>query len=80
MTRLRPGRNELAIAAANAPTDIAVNPAGLIGRLTIEFESGAPLTVRVDQGWKASQEIKTGRNAICIVPFAPKSARLLVCE
>jgi hypothetical protein len=58
--RLRSGVNQLAIAAANAKADNVVNPAGLIGRLTVEFESGTPLTVRIDKSWKASQEKRDG--------------------
>ena len=58
--RLRPGVNQLAIAATNAKADNVVNPAGLIGRLTVEFEQGAPLTVRIDRNWKASQEQRDG--------------------
>ena len=52
---LRPGANQLAIAATNGKTDNPVNPAGLIGRLNVEFEQGAPLTLPVDKTWKASQ-------------------------
>ena len=32
------------------------NPAGLIGRLTVELESGTPLTERVGQAWKSSNQ------------------------
>lgn len=39
--RLRPDVNPLALVAANATVDNVVNPAGLIGRLTVEFEQGA---------------------------------------
>ncbi|MBI5385436.1 MAG: hypothetical protein HZA90_12225 [Verrucomicrobia bacterium] len=58
--RLRSGVNQLAIAAANAAAVNMANPAGLIGSLTVEFESGAPLTVRVDKSWKVSKEKPTG--------------------
>ena len=53
---LRPGANQLAIAASNATTENEVNPAGLIGALLVEFERGEPLCVRIDQTWKASRE------------------------
>jgi hypothetical protein len=58
--RLRPGVNQLAVAAANAKVDNVVNPAGLIGRLTVEFEQGAPLTVRMDARWKTFQVKQDG--------------------
>jgi alpha-L-rhamnosidase len=58
--RLRPGPNQLAIAAANARTDNAVNPAGLMGRITVEFEAGPPMTERVDKSWKAAQDTQAG--------------------
>jgi alpha-L-rhamnosidase len=32
------------------------NPAGLIGRLTVELESGTPLSERVGQAWKTSNQ------------------------
>ena len=51
---LHPGRNQLALAAVNGGDK--PNPAGLIGRLTIELESGANLTECVNQTWKASNE------------------------
>jgi hypothetical protein len=51
---LHPGLNQLAIAAVNGGDK--PNPAGLIGRLTVELESGAPLTERMGQTWKTSNE------------------------
>jgi hypothetical protein len=55
---LKPGANVLAIAANNA-TD-KPNAAGLIGRLTVEFEQGEPLRVAVDRTWKASKQEQPG--------------------
>jgi hypothetical protein len=49
---LHPGLNQLAIAAVNGGEK--PNPAGLIGCLTVELESGAPLTERVGLTWKTS--------------------------
>jgi alpha-L-rhamnosidase len=51
---LHPGPNQLAIAAVNGGDK--PNPAGLIGRLVVEFESGPALTERVGKGWKTSKE------------------------
>lgn len=57
---LRSGPNQLAIVATNAQTAQTVNPAGLIGLLTVEFDSGPALTQRVDQTWKAGNETQPG--------------------
>jgi hypothetical protein len=51
---LQPGLNQLAIAAVNGGDK--PNPAGLIGRLTVELESGKVLIERVSQAWKASNQ------------------------
>ena len=51
---LAPGPNQLAIAAVNAGDK--PNPAGLIGRLTVETASGAALTECVSKSWRASNE------------------------
>jgi hypothetical protein len=51
---LQPGRNVLAIAATNGGD--RPNPAGLIGRFTIDFEPGPPLTGTIDKSWKTSQQ------------------------
>jgi hypothetical protein len=53
-TFLSPGPNQLAIAAVNAGDK--PNPAGLIGRLTIELASGATLTEYMSKAWKTSNE------------------------
>ena len=51
---LSPGQNQLAIAAVNAGDK--PNPAGLIGRLTVELASGPALTECVGKAWKTSNE------------------------
>ena len=51
---LRPGPNQLAIAAVNGGDK--PNPAGLIGRLNVELVSGAPMTECVSKTWKTSNE------------------------
>lgn len=53
-TFLAPGQNQLAIAAVNAGDK--PNPAGLIGRLTVELASGPALTECVGTAWKTSKE------------------------
>jgi len=55
---LLPGTNVLAIAVANQGN--SPNPAGLAGRLLIEFETGDPISVSIDHSWKASAVEQTG--------------------
>ena len=55
---LREGVNTLAIAATNGATE--PNPAGLIGKLSVEFAQGPPLVVRVDATWKSWSEHAQG--------------------
>ncbi|HEX5222699.1 MAG TPA: family 78 glycoside hydrolase catalytic domain [Verrucomicrobiae bacterium] len=38
------------------------NPAGVIGRLTIEFDAGEPMMIRTDEGWKVSKRFEQGWN------------------
>jgi len=47
---LRPGKNLVAVLVNNAGE--TPNPAGLVGRLTVAFESGAPLVFTTDAQWK----------------------------
>jgi hypothetical protein len=54
------GVNQLAISATNAAANVSANPAGVLGRLTVEFDRGEPLVVRVDKAWKASREGPAG--------------------
>ncbi|HNQ21768.1 MAG TPA: glycosyl hydrolase [Phycisphaerae bacterium] len=55
---LRPGLNQLACAATNATGN--ASPAGVLGQLVIEFEQGEPLTVRLDETWKAGRDEQAG--------------------
>jgi hypothetical protein len=55
---LHSGLSQLAIAAINGGDK--PNPAGLIGRLTVELESGTPLTERVSQAWKTDHWAEAG--------------------
>jgi hypothetical protein len=51
---LHPGPNQLAIAAVNDGDK--PNPAGLIGRLSVELEAGTTMTEGVSKVWKTSNE------------------------
>ena len=50
--KLRAGANTIAIAAANIGD--APNPAGLAGKLLVEFESGDAVAILTDHFWKVS--------------------------
>ena len=55
---LHPGVNTLAIAATNVESSTVAadkNPAGLLGVLKVEFESGEPLVVPTDARWRVSE-------------------------
>jgi alpha-L-rhamnosidase len=40
------------------------NPAGVIGKLTIEFDRGEPLVIPTDGSWKVSRSLETNWNAV----------------
>ena len=49
---LRPGKNAVAVRVDNAGE--APNPAGLVGKLSVAFEGGAPLVFATDGQWKSA--------------------------
>ena len=56
--KLAPGKTTLAVAVANQGDK--ANPAGLAGKLLIEFETGEPQTIPIDRSWKASNAEQNG--------------------
>lgn len=58
---MRPGKNFLAVLGINKNNE--PNPAGIVGKLTIEFESGEPLVIITDDKWKASDKEQPGWNS-----------------
>ncbi|MHC4229201.1 MAG: family 78 glycoside hydrolase catalytic domain, partial [Planctomycetota bacterium] len=56
--KLSVGQNILAIAAANKGD--AAGPAGLAGKLLIEFDTGAAMIVLIDRSWKSSDAEQDG--------------------
>jgi alpha-L-rhamnosidase len=59
---LHPGKNVLAVRVDNVGEK--PNPAGLVGKLTVAFESGAPLVIATDNQWKThSQEVAQWQQA-----------------
>jgi len=54
---LRAGTNVLAVKAVNLDSpNSKTNPAGLLGRLVVEYEQGGPVVLDVDGRWKASEK------------------------
>jgi len=61
---LRPGTNTLTLKVINNPASGAVNAAGLIGKVRITLEGGAPLEIATDASW-----LSKGRPARVIGPL-----------
>lgn len=59
-SNLQEGRNVLSIAASN--TGDKPGPAGLIGRLTVEFADNSSLSFAIDKTWKTSDREEQGWN------------------
>ena len=55
---LRPGTNVFAISVTNRAE--APSPAGLVGKLLVEFDSGEPMTIKIDSSWKTAQTAGAG--------------------
>ena len=53
--RLQSGQNALGISVVNGGT--TPSPAGLLGRLVVLFEAGAPLVVPIDETWRSSRTL-----------------------
>ena len=58
---LNAGNNLLTVEARNGGD--RPNPAGLIGRLLVEFAEGEPLTESIDGSWQASNDAKAWQSA-----------------
>jgi alpha-L-rhamnosidase len=59
---LKPGKNVLAVEARNVGNE--PNPAGLIGKLKVVFESGNSWTLSTDGSWKSATQVEAGWNAL----------------
>jgi len=55
---LRPGTNTFAISVTNRAE--SPSPAGLVGKLLVEFDSGEPMTIKIDSSWKTTQTAENG--------------------
>ena len=56
--RIVPGRNVLAVEAINA----TVSPAGIIGKLQVDLDGLAPVTIRTGGAWRCSDKLVPGWN------------------
>jgi len=59
---LKPGKNILAVEARNVGDK--PNPAGLLGRLKVEFEKGDAFTLATDDNWKSATNAPDGWSAL----------------
>ncbi|MHB8972279.1 MAG: family 78 glycoside hydrolase catalytic domain [Pirellulaceae bacterium] len=73
---LRAGRNLVAAWVKNAGD--APNPAGLVGMLRVEFESGAPVVIATDAQWRAFDSDMTRWTVLEGDDSAWRSAEVLV--
>lgn len=54
--RLKPGANLLAVAAVNGGT--TPNPAGLIGKLVLDYADGTQTEIQLDATWRSANELQ----------------------
>lgn len=62
-TRLESGRTYV-FGFVGRNTGTNDSPAGIVGKLTIEFDRGEPMVVRTDDSWKVSREFQPGWNRV----------------
>jgi len=62
-TRLHPGQTYV-FGLVGRNTGKAPSPAGVIGQLIIEFDTGEPMVIRTDDNWKVSKEYQPGWNQV----------------
>ncbi len=73
--RLEPGTNILGFTGRN--TGSAPKPAGVVGRLDIEFMGGGQMVITTDEDWKVSDKEVPGWNEIAFDDSAWRSAKKL---
>ena len=62
-TRLEPGRTYVfGLTGRNEGTQ--PNPAGVIAKLTIEFDRGEPIIIQTDEKWRVSKSLETNWNSV----------------
>ena len=71
---VRSGENTIAAVASHARAD---TPAGLIGAVKIEFESGDPLLFQSGNGWRAAMKVEAGWEKPGYLDSAWQAAKVL---
>jgi hypothetical protein len=56
-SKLKPGRNVIAIEAENLRAPVAANPAGLLASLRVQTADGKEFNERSDKTWRAAQQV-----------------------
>lgn len=74
---LHSGENTMAIMVTNVLDTDAVNPAGLLAELQLEFSSGSQLVINTDADWHVSKNVGTGWQTASLDDTAWKPARVL---
>ncbi len=73
-TLIRPGANVIAAQATHQRAD---TPAGLIGAVKIEFESGEPLLITSGNQWRAAMKVEDGWQKTGYLDSAWQAAKVL---
>ncbi|WP_428308917.1 alpha-L-rhamnosidase N-terminal domain-containing protein [Lacipirellula sp.] len=68
-SRLKPGRNALAVEGENLASQVTANPAGLMACLEIELADGQKLVVQSDESWRSAQELSGEHSAWTAADF-----------
>jgi hypothetical protein len=61
-SKLKPGKNILAIEAENLKAAVAANPAGLLANVQIHASNGKTVMVDTDKSWRTSKDAPTNNN------------------
>ena len=72
---LKPGKNIFAVEARNVGNN--PNPAGVLGKLKIEFAQGTPMTLTTGEGWKSATNAEAGWTALAFDDSAWTNAKLV---
>ncbi len=59
LSKLKPGRNVLAVEAENLPAPVPANPAALLANLQVQMASGKEHVIDTDTSWRCANEVTT---------------------
>jgi hypothetical protein len=60
-SKLKPGRNVLAVEAENLPAPVSANPAGLLASLQLQTVDGKERLIGSDTSWRCTKEVRNDR-------------------